>query len=134
MHFSDNGRKKNYLEKLNSPLSGQRKPSTSHVSVFRYVRTRVVLCFAGTVCIPLNHLCADNGGGHLKVPAAHWKHAKKQGSDSSAGEVSVSTFTNVPATGLGAAAASTTTTCSNSSSNSSCGRRVVRGESASFAS
>lgn len=54
----------------------------------------VFLFFSGTVCIPLNHLCADNDKGHLKVPTAHWRQAKKHGIDSSVCEISSTSCSN----------------------------------------
>jgi len=103
-----------------------------------YTGIMLVFVFTGTVCIPLNHLCTDNGGGHLKVPAvAHWKQAKKHNFDnSSVREVNINT------TSTNAAMGSDTSTEVDSGmtydSSNSCGsggrRWTVRGENASSVS
>lgn len=90
----------------------------------------------GTVCIPLNHLCADTGRGHLKVPTAHWRQAKKHGIDSSVGEMSSTSFSNT-ATVAGESIAITSTPTYNKNSSINCGegsQRTGLGKNASSAS
>lgn len=113
-------------------------PVRVYTFFFFFIRISCWFMFSGTVCIPLNHLCGDIGGGHLKVPATHWKQVKKHEFDNSAGEVSVNTtFTNA-ATGSETTTMAGSATTGSSSSNNSCNNSVrrwtVREENASSAS
>lgn len=83
------------------------------IIICKHICVCVFYSFTGTVCIPLNHLCNDNGRGHLKVPAAHWRQAKKHGIDSNVGEMSSTSFSNA-VTGVTIAMASTSTCNENS--------------------